>query len=56
LKRGLRDAIRGPDFPFNINKLPIDGDFGRWNGAAASCAPGRTGPCTEAVQFKTAEA
>ena len=56
LKRGLRDAIRGPDFPFNINKLPIDGGFGRWNGAAASCSPGRIGPCTEAVQFKTAEA
>jgi hypothetical protein len=43
-------------FPFNINKLPIDGDFGRWKGAAASCSLDRTGPCTEAVRLKTAEA
>ena len=24
-------------FPFNINKLPIDGGSARWNGTIASC-------------------
>jgi len=30
-------TLRGAKFPHNINKLPIDGGFARWNGATASC-------------------
>jgi hypothetical protein len=30
-------GYRGRIFPFNINKLPIDGGSARWNGMSASC-------------------